>query len=328
MSKKILFWENPVLEGYRRILNECVPDGYEMVYYSELGEDEKREAEQEAEFYLLNAAKAPAERILSTPRLRHIQRTGIGFEMVDIRTCDEKGITVSNLPLGNATAVAEHCMLLTLAVLKKLVPVDRLMREGVWPFWNYRTSCYEMEGKVHGFIGMGNIARLVAQRSRAFGTKLVYFDIVRLPEEKERELGVTYCDSMEEVLRQADIVSIHLHLNDSTRNIIGKRELGMMKEGSFLINVSRGGLVDESALYDALVSGHLAGAGIDTWATEPNIRDNPLLKLENVAATGHTASGTIDTFRKQVIACFDNIVKADLQGTPDFCVGQIKETRK
>ena len=94
MSKKILFWEDPVLEGYRQILNECVPEGYEMVYYSELDAEGKKQTAQEAEFYLLNAAKAPAERILSTPRLRHIQRTGIGFEMVDIKTCDEKGITV------------------------------------------------------------------------------------------------------------------------------------------------------------------------------------------------------------------------------------------
>ena len=327
MSKKIMFWEDPVIEGYRNILNELAPEGYEMVYYADLNEDQRRQAEQEVEFYLLNAAKAPAERIRSTPRLRHIQRTGIGFEMVDVALCDQLGITVSNLPLGNATAVAEHCMLLTLAALKKLIPIDKLMRQGVWPFWKYRTSCYELDGKVHGFIGMGNIARLVAQRSRPFGTKLIYFDIVRLPEEKEQELGLEYCGSMDEVLRRADIVSIHLHLNESTRNIIGRRELELMKDGSFLINISRGGLVDEEALYDALISGHLAGAGIDTWATEPNIAGSPLLTLENVVATGHTASGTIDTFRKQAEACFTNIVKADREKQPDFCVGAVKTTR-
>lgn len=322
-----MFWEQPVIDGYRQILNEHVPAGYEMVYYNDLDDAGKAEACQEVEFYLLNAAKAPTDRILSTPRLRHIQRTGIGYETIDVHTCDEKGITVSNLPLGNATAVAEHCMLLTLAALRKLIPTDRLMRQGVWPFWEYRTSCYELDGKVHGFIGMGNIARLTAQRSRPFGTELIYYDIVRLSEDRERALGLTYCSSMEEVLRRADIVSIHLHLNESTRNIIGAKEIAMMKPGSFLVNISRGGLVDEDALYKALVSGHLAGAGIDTWATEPNVKDSPLLTLDTVVATGHTASGTIDTFRKQAIACFDNIVKADREGYPDFCVGENKHTR-
>lgn len=326
MGKKIMFWD-PVIEGYRKILNENVPEGYEMVYYEDLDSAGREKACQEVEFYLLNAAKAPAERIRSTPRLRHIQRTGIGFEMIDLAACDDRQITVSNLPMGNATAVAEHAMLLTLAALKKLVPIDRLMREGTWPFWHYRTSCYELDGKVHGFIGMGNIARLVAQRSRPFGTTLIYFDIVRLPREREEQLGLIYCDSMDEVLRRADIVSIHLHLNESTRNIIGRREIGLMKQGAFLINVSRGGLVDEQALYEALTDGHLAGAGIDTWATEPDIADCPLLKLDNVVATGHTASGTIDTFKKQATACFANIVKADVEGTPDYCVGAVKHTR-
>ena len=327
MGKKIMFWEKP-LDGYRTILDEYVPDGYEMLYFTDLDSDEqKKEALEEAEFYLLNAAKSPAERILSTPNLRHIQRTGIGYETIDLETCDQKGITVSNLPLGNATAVAGHAMMLTLAVMKKLIPIDRAMRSGQWPFWMYRTDCFEMDGKVHGFIGMGNIARLVAQRSRAFGTTLVYYDIVRLPEERERELGLTYCSSKDEVLRQADIVSLHLHLNASTRNTIGERELSLMKPNAILVNVSRGGLVDEKALYHALTSGKIFGAGIDTWETEPDIQGNPLLQLDSVVATGHTASGTIDTFRKQAVACFANIVKADTEKYPDYCVGHTKKTR-
>lgn len=327
MPKKIMFWEMP-LDGYREILDTYVPSGYEMIYFTDLSDDQQREkALVEAEFYLLNAAKAPKERIMSTPNLRHIQRTGIGYEMVDLETCDQRGITVSNLPLGNATAVAEHAILLTLAVMKKLVPIDRAMRSGQWPFWMYRTECFELDGKVHGFIGMGNIARLVAQRSRPFGTTLIYYDIVRLPAEKEKELGLVYCNSMDEVLRQSDIVSLHLHLNASTQNIIGRRELSLMKRNAILINVSRGGLVDEEALYDALTHGELFGAGIDTWKGEPDISENPLLKLDNVVATGHTASGTIDTFRKQAIACFANIVKADTEKMPDYCVGQVKITR-
>lgn len=321
-----MFWETPLIDGYRKILDECVPDGYEMVYNQDLEEEQRQKVLEEVEFYLLNAAKAPKERILSTPNLRHIQRTGVGYETIDLSACDEIGITVSNLPMGNAVAVAEHTVMLMLAAIKKLIPIDGLMRRGVWPFSHYRTSCYELQGKVVGFIGMGNIARLVAERLKPFGTTLIYYDIVRLPEPLEDKLQLTYCENMEEVLHNADILSIHLHLNPSTYNIIGRKEIAMMKENAVLINVSRGGLVDEDALYDALISGKLSGAGIDTWSSEPNIQNLPLLQLENVVATGHTASGTIDTFKKQVVACFENIVRADKELQPLNCVGATKTT--
>ena len=327
MAKKILYFEK-VLPENREILEANIPEGYEMAYMEELNEAEQAKALAEGEFMMLIFKKATEDVIRSVPKLRHVQRTGIGFETVDIKTCNELGITVSNLPLGNATAVAEHAAMLPLVIYRHVLSIDRRMRNGEWPAMDYRTNSYEMDGKVHGFIGMGNIARLTAERSRPFGTKLIYYDIVRRPKEEEERLGLTYVDSMDEVLKQADIVSIHLHLNDETRGIIGKREIGLMKKGAILVNISRGGLVDEQALYEAIKSGHLFGAGIDTWATEPNIKDNPLMTLENVVCTCHSAAGTIDTFKKQILACFENIVKADKEGTPNYVVGEVKTTKK
>lgn len=323
--KKIVLFFDPVIPEHKRILEENVPDGMEMRFMELLDEEGKKASLKEAEFFLIVAHETTKEDIAGAIHLRHIQRTGIGVNNVDVAAADAARVTVSNLPRGNATAVAEHAILLPMAVYRNLTAIDRETKEGHWPVWKYRTRSYEMDGKVHGFIGMGNIGRLTAERSRAFGTHCIYYDLFRLPAEQEERLGLEYV-SFDEVLKRADIVSLHVPLTKENEKMIGAKELAAMKPGSILINVSRGGLVDEAALYDAIKNGHIAGAGLDTWECEPDIKGNPLLQLDNVVATSHVAAATIDTFKKQVKGCFENLIKAD-RGEPAFTVGKVRQTR-
>lgn len=325
MLKKILFFEF-VIPEQKAILEANRPEGYEVVFWELLNHEEKASALKEAEYFFIVAHQVTEDLIRSAPKLRHIQRSGVGVNNVDVAAADACGVTVSILPIGNATAVAEHAILLPLALYRRLIEVDRDTKAGEWPMWKYRINSYEMDGKVHGFVGLGNIGRLTAMRSKGFGTTIIYYDMFRLSEERETELGVTYL-SMEEVIKQADILSLHVPLTEENRGLIGRKEIEMMKPGALLINVSRGGLVDETALYDALVSGKLGGAGLDTWQDEPNIKGNPLLTLDNVIATAHVAAGTIDTFHKQVAGAFRNILKADRAKKPDFVVGAVKEIK-
>lgn len=324
--KTILYFE-PIIPEQRAVLEENVPEGFKVVFWRELDEKAQEEAISQAEYFFIVGQKTTEELIRRAPRLVHIQRSGIGWDNVDVDFADKQGITVSNIPTGNATAVAEHGILLPLALYRHLIEINRETKNGEWPVWKYRTTSYEMEGKTHGFIGFGNIARRIAYRSQAFGTNIIYYDMYRLSEDREKELGVTYM-SMDDVLKNADILSVNVPMLPGNRGLIGRREIGLMKQGALLINVSRGGLVDEEALYDALVSGQLAGAGIDTWADEPNIQGNPLLALDNVIATSHVAAATSDTFKKQVQAGFANILKASIDGKPDFAVGAVKTCRQ
>lgn len=321
--KTILYFE-PLIPEHVEVIQTHTPEGYEIAFWQLLNEAEREAALLRAEFFFIVAHQTTKDWIDRAPRLRHIQRSGIGCDNVDVAAADSNGVTVSNLPTGNATAVAEHAILLPLALYRRLMEVNEDTKAGAWPVWQYRSTSYEMDGKVHGFIGMGNIGRLTAARSRAFGTRVIYYDVYRLPAALEAELGVEYM-SKEAVIANADILSLHVPLLPENVGMIGSKELAAMKPGALLINVSRGGLIDEDALYDALVEKRLGGAGIDTWAAEP-CRENRLFSLKNVIATSHVAAGTIDTFAKQVKAGFANIVQAN-DGHPDHTVGMTKTTK-
>ena len=181
-----------------------------------------------------------------------------------------------------------------------------------------------MNGKTHGFIGFGTIGQETAKRSKAFGTNIIYYDPFRISE--ENELDATYM-SINEVLEKSDIVSLHLPLHPETENLITHRELTMMKNNAILINVSRGGIVDENALAKALRNGDIAGAGIDVWESEPPKIDHPLFKLENVITTPHIGAGTHDTLQRVLNMAFTNIGKVNKGEDPDYVVNNIKQAR-
>lgn len=326
MSKRSILYFDKTPQEYVEVLERQKPEGFDIWYWEGMSEQERMEKLPLADYFLVISFRVTKEVLEKAKNVRLVQRTGIGVNNVDIATAEKLGIPVCNVPGGNGIAVAEHTMLLVLALYRHLVELNAKTKNGKWPNFEYRPSSYELEGKTHGFIGFGFIGKETAKRSKSFGTKIVYYDPFRASTEVEQQLEAEYL-TMEEVLQRSDIVSVHVPLTSKTRNIIAMPQLKMMKKNALLINTARGGLVNEKDLYEALTNKIIAGAGIDTWEDEPVKRVTPLFTLDNVIATPHAAAGTIDTFNKCVKLSFDNIVKAEMEGKPDNLKNNVSTTR-
>lgn len=236
-------------------------------------------------------------------RLKLLQKLGSRAEGVDVDAAREAGVPVSLIPAPAHVACAEHAILLMLAVSRKLIASHRAVADGKGgkPGTQATEPCYNwaglegigsLAGKTLGLIGMGDIAVEVAWRANAFDMDVIYYDEEPLPEEEADELGARLV-GLDDLLIDADIVSLHAALTPTTEGLLDAEHLGLMKPTAILINTARGGIVDERALARMLREGQLAGAGIDAWAAEPPSKLNPLLKLDNVVATPHVAAGTL-----------------------------------
>jgi phosphoglycerate dehydrogenase-like enzyme len=250
----------------------------------------------------------------AAPKLRLLQTPGVGYDGVDLAEARARGIPVATTPEGTIEGVAEHVLLMILALNKQLLAADRALRDGRWLVWQLRPTSRMLAGQTLGLVGLGRIGREVARRARAFDVELVYADPVRPPAGVERELAARRVP-LEELLRIADVVSLHTPLAPETRGLIGARELGLMKPGAILINTSRGGVVDERALVAALREGRLRGAGLDVFEREPVPADSPLLALSNVVLTPHIATGTRESMATKARAQFANVLRV-LRGEP------------
>lgn len=318
MNKKIIYLDK-VFPEFKRILLSHKPVNFDLIFLQEMNQDERDTILPQAD-YLLVATEQVNESILSkATNAKFIQKTGIGVDNIDLVSASSHGLPVSNTPGANATGVAELTILLILALYRKLPLINRETKNGKWLMWELRPSSFEMEGKTHGFIGFGNIGRETAKRSKAFGTNIIYYDKFRATPAQEEEIGAEYM-SLEEVLVNSDLISLHIPLFEETKGLIGEKELNLMKESAILINVSRGGVVQESALFNALKDGTIAGAGIDVWEREPVSPDNPLLSLENVIASPHIGAGTRDTLDRVLRTAFHNIQKVEEGFKPDYVV--------
>jgi phosphoglycerate dehydrogenase-like enzyme len=226
------------------------------------------------------------------PRLRAIARTGVGYDLIDVPAATRHRVAVTITPGTNQGSVAEQTMALLLALARRVPYNDRLIHGGGWD----RTLVTPVRGKTLGLIGMGRIGRAVVVRARAFEMDLVAFDTVQ-DADFDRAHGVRRLP-LEELLACSDVVSLHLPLTEATRGMVNREFLARMRPGSFLINTARGGLVVETDLRDALVSGHLAGAGLDVLNHEPPEPGNPLLGLPNVVLSPHIAGTDIRSMRE------------------------------
>ena len=222
-------------------------------------------------------------------RLKCIVRFGVGYDSVDLEAAKAHHVMVANCPGLNTNAVAEHAMALMLTLLRQVPSLTQQLRQGQW----VRPASHELKGKVVGLLGFGAIARCVAKKLSGFEAKVMAFD--KFPNyAAAEELGVTMA-SLEEVLRNADILSIHLPASEETRHLINPTTLAQMKDGALLVNTARGALVDEGSLYQALKSGKLAGCAADVFEAEPIPPDSPLLTLDNYYCTPHVASETYES---------------------------------
>jgi glyoxylate reductase len=242
-------------------------------------------------------------------KLKLIQQPSVGYNHIDIAACREFGIPVANTPGANNIGVAEHTVMLALACLKYLPFYNAKTHQGQWLFTQaQRTGIFEINGKTYGLLGMGRTARAVAERLAPFGVRLLYYDIVPLSAADEKKYQASYAP-LEEILRTADVVSLHLPLTPETTKIINTTMLALMKPTAVLINVGRGALVDEAALAEAVRSKRLAAAAVDVYISEPPPTDHPYFGVENIILTPHLAGSTRESGMRIMSMSQDNLIR-------------------
>ena len=293
----------------RPILRDCLPllEGVaEPIGPGAATPDDFLAAWPDADCVLAGGMRYDAATMDLAPGLLVISRMGIGFENVDLRAATERGIAVTYTPDGPTIATAEHAVALMFAVAKDLKKAsDRLVNDRR-PDYYARHSAFEIHESRVGLVGLGRIGSHVSRILKAAGARVTAFDPY-VDEAKAAGLGVTLAESLEALLAEADIVSLHLPLSPGTRHLIGPATLPLMKPQAILVNVSRGGLVDEAALLDALDSGRIRGAGLDVTDPEPAEVDNPLLHRHDVIITPHVGSATYTGKRRILSHAIDNL---------------------
>jgi phosphoglycerate dehydrogenase-like enzyme len=321
MTAKILF-----APGQPQVIldlaRSMTPPGFELVV-ADIGTPAFYQAAAEADYYLGLARRMGGEFFRAAPKLRLVQLLSAGYDHVDVEAARKAGVPVSNNGGANAIAVAEHTIMLTLAVLKRLVHFHNDVVAGKWRVGNLAEGrVYELAGKTLGIVGLGNIGKKVARRAAAFDVKVQYYDIVRLTEDQEDALAVRFV-LLDELLRMSDVVSLHVPLDDASRHMLGPREFAMMKPTAILINTCRGPVVDETALYKALTGGQIAAAGLDVMVEEPPAPNHPLFTLPNVTLTPHSAGPTWENWTARFRNGFDNIQRVAAGRLPRWVIPEL-----
>lgn len=274
-------FENVDIE--RKILEQY---GIEMVVVQSRDEDALIAGCQDVEGVINQYAQLTRRFIYGLNKCKAIARYGIGYDNIDIAAATERGIVVTNVPVYALEEVAEHAIALLMTVARKITRLDNSVKQGRWDF-NIAKKAYTITGKTLGLVGFGNIARNVARRAHGLGLRILAYD----PYVEQDAMDKLHSKKvqLDELLREADFVSLHTPLFPATRHLIGKREFELMKESAYLINVARGPVVDEQSLIEALINKEIAGAGLDVLDKEPVDPGNPLLEMDNVVLTPHAA---------------------------------------
>lgn len=267
---------------------------------------------------LIGSIRDPVnEQLLSAcGNVKIIQRMGVGYDNVDTDAAAKLGIPVCNLADVNKDALGEHGLCLMLALARRLVENHNLTAAGDWA--GARKFCddsYELQGRTLGILGFGKSGYELARRARAFGMEILYTGRSQ-PDTRIVEAVQAQQRDLEDLFRESDFVSINVSLNPSTRDLVGARLLGLMKPSAYLINLARGGIVDEQALADALDEGRIAGAGMDAFSIEPIAPDNPLLSAKNVVLTSHVAGTTSECTDREVAWAIANVRRYLVEGRP------------
>jgi phosphoglycerate dehydrogenase-like enzyme len=310
----------PIME----IAQELLPPGLELIVVDP-AKPEFYDVASDADYYLGSPRSGIGNEFFrAAPKLKLVQLTSAGYDRVDLEAARKVRVPVANNGGANSVAVAEHAVLLMLAVMKKLVWHHNNVAAGKWRVGDaVATRTYEVEGKRLGIIGLGNIGKKVARRVQGFDMDVRYYDILRLSEDQEDTLGVRYA-LLTEILRTSDIVTLHVPLTDVTRKMMSTRQFAMMKRSAILINTCRGPVVDEDALHQALTSGTIAAAGLDVMVEEPPKQNHPLFSLPNVTLTPHSAGPTWDNWTKAYRNGFDNILRMESGQSPLWVVPELR----
>jgi glyoxylate reductase len=253
--------------------------------------------------------KVDAELFNAAPELKVVSNYAVGYDNIDIAEASRRGIMVTNTPEVLTDATADLTFALILASARRIIEANAFLRSGKWKLWEPELMVgREVSGSVLGIIGMGQIGRAVARRAKGFGMKLIYFDTMRR-NEIESDPGAVFMP-LEELLKEADFVSLHCVLNNATRGLIGEKELRSMKKTAILVNAARGPLVDQKALYLACKEGWIWGAGLDVFEKEPIPLDDPLLSLPNITTVPHIGSASRKARDGMAMRSVENLLAA------------------
>lgn len=313
-----------LIEKYpQELLNffmEYIPPGFKLVTLEEETREEEEKKMMEADFIVLTSHKLSAQTIACGRKVRLIQKLGVGTDMIDLKAANVSGIPVANTGEASSISVAEHTILLMLAVNKKLLLAHNNLKLGRWPRFELRLNSFELFNKKLGIIGLGRIGREVAKRANAFGMDVNYYDIKRPTAEIEESLNVNYF-SLSELLASSDVISLHVKLTEENHGLIGEGEFKLMKKTAIIINTARAQLIEsEEILIKVLKERVIAGAGLDVFHQEPVTENNPLLHLENVVATPHIGAGTRDSLSRVYQRALRNILRVASGDTPENLV--------
>ena len=314
MKRKALLSVSPLYRKSADLLTAGLEQaGLEVHYLNR--PDEKLAAEeliallQGVEIYAVSNARIPRAVIEGSPDLALIAKHGVGVDNVDVAAASECGVLVTNAPGANAVSVAEMTFATLLCLARQLREIERAVHQGVWRSIMGR----ELFGRTLGIIGLGNIGKQVAVRARAFGMRVLAYDIVEYPDFcRDHEVEPV---SLDQLLEQSDAVTIHVPLTPQTRHIIGQAQFARMRPGALLIHTARGGVVNEDALYDALASKHLAGAAIDVFECEP-LGASRLKTLDNILLTSHIAGLTDEAVERVGRRVLENVLAYHAGLTP------------
>lgn len=297
------------------LIREKAPSDVAVAMSEAKGAEGYEQQLAEADFIMTISMRVDKELLESAKKLRLVHLWGVGFDKIDVEACKAKGVPVARTTGANSVSVAEHAVMLMLAVYRKLIKGDQLLRAGVWPRYELRMSSYELFGKRVGLVGFGQIGQKVAQRLKGFETETYYYDVFRPSPEREAELGVRGSLELDELLTTCDVVSLHCPLTDETNKMMNAAMFKRMKSTAILINTARGAIVNERDLYEALKNNEILGAGLDVFDPEPPAPGNPLNALDNVILLPHLASATRDTSAAMAKVVLENVANV-IGGNP------------
>ena len=285
----------------REVSAEIAPE-WDVIFLKP--DDNQRAAEVLPKADALLCLKCSAEWIGMLDNCKLVQHNGVGYDGIDRDALHARGIPLAITPVGTAVGVAEHVFMLMLALSKQLLPVHKSLQNGTWEMMGWRANSTWVHQRTLGIVGLGRIGKQVAHLAHAFGTKTIYTDIVPMPAELEEQYELERVE-LDELIERSDIITVHVPLTDLTRGMFDSAEFARMKRDALFINASRGETYNMDALHDALVAGQLRGAGLDVFNPEPP-NQHPILYLDNVVATSHIASGTIERQYAITRAQFEN----------------------
>ena len=305
---KVVFFTNIDAELRQVVADKALPGMDVVTAPADMDDDEKIELVRDADFIMLFPGKISDRVLQAATKCKLIQLLSAGYDEMNLPLAEDLGIAVANNGGANRVAVAEHTLMLMLATHRRMMFYANNVKAGRWKQEQDRKiDVFELEGKTLGLIGMGNIGRQVARRAAAFNMELQYYDKYHpLTPVEEETMGIKAVD-MDTLLQTSDVVSTHVPLTRETYGMIGKRELELMKPTGVVINTSRGGVIEETALAEALISGTIAAAGLDVMEHEPPDPNAPILQIENLVITPHTAGPTLESIPKRAANAFENI---------------------